>query len=216
MSPSCCSLPQQSKIHSFLVQIPTAALCLPILLVIWYESICSRVCLMVVGQCTLWRGGIISYPYEHPWGLEHGRCSRDVVGKWWEQQHWKIFFVLQGPWEAPRDQEHRTGSWVTGSLLPLLPHSPEGLSLGPAGDSPSVLVQGGCSGGRVWFGGSKCPLKEIKVVSQIHTSLSRRYREMELPLTIWLTLNMLHNLSEPQYLHLYRWGDNHTSRCRED
>lgn len=68
----------------------------------------------------------------------------------------------------------------------------------------------------VW--GSKCPLKEIKVVSQIHEdgSLSRRYREMELPLTIWLTLNMLRNLSEPQYLHLYRWGDNHTSRCRED
>ena len=218
MSPSCCSLPQQSKINSSLIQIPAAALCLSILPVIWYESIRSRVCLMVVGQCTLWRRGIISCSYGHPWGLEHRRRSRNVVGKWWEQQHRKIFFVLQGSWEAPRDQEHRTGSCVTGSLLPLLPHSPEGLSLGPGGESPSVLVQGGYSGGRVWFGGSKCPLKEIKVISQIHEdgSLSRRYREMELPFMIWLTLNTLRNLSEPQYLHLYRWGDNHTSCFCED
>lgn len=43
-----------------------------------------------------------------------------------------------------------------------------GLSLGPGGDGPSILVQGGCPGGRVRFEGSKCPLKNIKVISQTH------------------------------------------------
>ena len=53
-----------------------------------------------------------------------------------------------------------------------------GLSLSTRGESLSFLEQGGCSGGRVWFGGSKCPLKDIRVISQIHEdgSLSKRYR----------------------------------------
>ena len=87
-------------------------------------------------------------------------------------------FLLQGSQEAPGDQEHRSGSRVRGSRLPFLPHSPGGLSLGTRGESLSFLEQGGCSGGRVWFGGSKCPLKDIRVISQIHEdgSLSKRYR----------------------------------------
>ena len=52
---------------------------------------------------------------------------------------------------------------MTEPLLPPLPHSPGGLSLGPGGDGPSVLVQRRYSGGRVWFGGSKCPLKDIRL-----------------------------------------------------
>ena len=57
-------------------------------------------------------------------------------------------FLLQGSWEAPRDQEHRTGSRVRGSRLPFLPRSPEGLSLGARGESVISRVR------RVFWGQS--------------------------------------------------------------
>ena len=88
----------------------------------------------------------------------------------WRQQHQKTFWffapkVLVSSW-GPAAQDR----FQSERILPpfLTTFSRGGLHLGTRGESLSFLEQGGCSGGRVWFGGSKCPLKNIKVISQIH------------------------------------------------
>lgn len=92
----------------------------------------------------------------HPQGLEQRRALWTLLDR---GSNSKGFFVLlcfalfcQGSWEVPCGQEHRTSSWMTGPLLPPLPHSPVGLSSVPGEDSTPVLVQGGHSRGRVWLG----------------------------------------------------------------